>query len=231
MKAIVLLFLISFCFSLNAQTAGTFNSNGPLPALEAINSGVGQPDLRLSGNGILTAGGDLRIYLNDNGPPVGNKFAIFSGDSTEVFNIFESGTASISGSLFACVFSTCSDLRYKKDIQELGTVLDKISKLNAVYYNWDRDKFSEKNFSDRLQIGVIAQEVENIFPELVLTNPEGYKTVAYDRIGPILIEGLKELIQENQVLRKEQEKLNQKITWVESLEKRIFKLEEMLEKN
>jgi uncharacterized small protein (DUF1192 family) len=61
-----------------------------------------------------------------------------------------------------------------------------------VHFEWNTAEFPELNFSRGQQIGVIAQEVEKIFPELVKTDAEGYKSVAYDRLGVIAISAIKQ---------------------------------------
>jgi hypothetical protein len=69
--------------------------------------------------------------------------------------------------------------------------LDKVVKLRGVYFDWNEDE-TNFVFNDGKQIGVIAQEVEEIFPELVKTDENGYKMVDYTKITPVLIEALKE---------------------------------------
>lgn len=82
-----------------------------------------------------------------------------------------------------------SDIRLKTNIKPLPeNTLDKVQQLRGVYFNWK----TEADMGNARQIGVIAQEVEKIFPELVITSPDGYKAVGYDRLGPILIEAIKE---------------------------------------
>jgi len=82
-----------------------------------------------------------------------------------------------------------SDIRLKTNIKPLPeNILDKVEQLRGVYFNWK----TEADMGNARQIGVIAQEVEKIFPELVITSPDGYKAVGYDRLGPILIEAIKE---------------------------------------
>lgn len=69
--------------------------------------------------------------------------------------------------------------------------MDKVVKLRGVYFDWNEDE-TNFVFNDGKQIGVIAQEVEEIFPELVKTDENGYKMVDYTKITPVLIEALKE---------------------------------------
>lgn len=81
-----------------------------------------------------------------------------------------------------------SDRRLKKDIQILDHSLDKMLKVEGVSYNWK----DPKKYSNGLQYGVIAQQVEEIFPNLVDTNAEGMKKVNYMGFISPLIESLKE---------------------------------------
>ena len=86
-----------------------------------------------------------------------------------------------------------SDIRFKKNIQPLENALDKITSLNGVSFDWRNDEFSDKNFKKTKDIGVIAQNVEKAFPELVTTGDDGYKSVAYTSLIAPLIEAVKEL--------------------------------------
>jgi hypothetical protein len=86
-----------------------------------------------------------------------------------------------------------SDVRFKRDIHTLDNVLGKILKLRGVSYEWRSEEFPEKHFTTRPQIGVIAQEVEQEFPELVDTDKNGYKSVNYPALVSPLIESTKEL--------------------------------------
>ena len=91
------------------------------------------------------------------------------------------------GDVYARGNQLTSDSRYKKDIQTLPSALKNILSLRGVSYYWkDRD-------DDTQQIGVIAQEVEKIYPQLVHTNEDGYKSVAYANLVSPLIEAIKEL--------------------------------------
>ncbi|MBN2633573.1 MAG: tail fiber domain-containing protein [Bacteroidales bacterium] len=102
-----------------------------------------------------------------------------------------------------------SDKSLKKNISPLAGSLDKIMKLNGVSYEWKAEQELEQimltkgstrktgdprnfNFPEGKQIGVIAQEVEMVIPELVMTDPEGLKSVDYVKMVPLLIEAIKE---------------------------------------
>ena len=98
----------------------------------------------------------------------------------------------VNGRLKTLGINEISDERYKKDINTLSNALKNIMGMRGVSYNWRRNEYPDKNFDDRLQIGLIAQEVEKIYPELVNTDANGYKSVEYSKLVAILIEALKE---------------------------------------
>ena len=84
-----------------------------------------------------------------------------------------------------------SDRRWKKNITTLDSALYKVQQLRGVSYDWRKDEFPNKHFSDGKQIGVIAQEVEAIVPELVKTDADGFKAVEYANLVAYLIEAIK----------------------------------------
>jgi hypothetical protein len=86
-----------------------------------------------------------------------------------------------------------SDARYKQGITPLADSLDALLRLQGVGYEWKRNAFPEHHFPTGRQIGFIAQEVENIFPELVSTDEKGYKSVNYVAVVPVLVEAIKTL--------------------------------------
>jgi hypothetical protein len=88
---------------------------------------------------------------------------------------------------------TCSsDSRYKSNIQTLSNALHRVMQLNGVSYNWIEDSFPDMGFTDRLQFGLVAQEVQQILPELVYSDPNDYLSIDYVKLSPILIEAIKE---------------------------------------
>ena len=59
----------------------------------------------------------------------------------------------------------------------------------------------DKNFAPGMQIGIIAQELEEQYPELVDIDSDGYKSIQYGKLTAVLLEGIKELKQENDILK------------------------------
>jgi hypothetical protein len=98
----------------------------------------------------------------------------------------------VNGRLKTQGINELSDARYKKDIQTLTNALANIEKLRGVSYDWKQAEFPEKNFEAKHQIGLIAQELELVYPELVNTDADGYKSVDYSKLVAVLIEAVKE---------------------------------------
>ncbi len=111
----------------------------------------------------------------------------------------------------SCGVLSCSDVRYKKNITTIPSALEKLNQIEGVYYHWDTENFKDYDFNDKRQVGIIAQDVEEVFPELVHTKDDGYKVVAYDKMGPILLQAIKEQQEMIEALQLSNEKLVQKI--------------------
>ncbi|TMI74778.1 MAG: hypothetical protein E6H09_02735 [Bacteroidetes bacterium] len=130
------------------------------------------------------------LYLNGNTGRVG----IGTDNPTQKLSV--NGNICYTGSIGAC-----SDIRYKTNLHRIENPLQKILSLNGFYYNWDRKKFPDMEFSDDRQLGFSAQEVEKLFPEIVQTNDKGYKSVDYGRLTPVLVEAVKEQQEEIDALK------------------------------
>ncbi|MCB9207291.1 MAG: tail fiber domain-containing protein [Ignavibacteriales bacterium] len=122
--------------------------------------------------------------------------------STPNDGLYVHGNILYNGSL-----TSTSDERFKTNIETIKNSLDKIKNIRGVTYDWQRSEFPERNFSGEKQIGVIAQEVEKEFPELVLTNDDGYKSVDYAKLTAILIEAIKEQEKKIEKIKKQNEEL------------------------
>jgi len=92
-----------------------------------------------------------------------------------------------------------SDRRLKDEIQPISDPISKINSIGGYSFVWNTEKQNIYNGKD---YGVIAQEIEEILPELVQTRENGYKAVKYDKLVSLLIEGIKELSKEVQELKK-----------------------------
>ena len=127
------------------------------------------------------------------------------------------------GTVIAGVCS--SDLRFKKNIKPFGNILNNFSKLRPVNYDWRTDEFTEKNFGKNRAFGLIAQEVEEAFPDLVVTDEKGYKAVNYSKLPLYTIQAVKELKVENDGLKTQAKELKKQL---EKQQKEINVLKEAL---
>jgi hypothetical protein len=97
-----------------------------------------------------------------------------------------------------------SDCRLKKYIKPIKNALDKIDQIRGVEFDWKvtDDKIAKEVHSfEGHDVGVIAQEIEEVLPEVVTTRDSGYKAVRYEKIVPLLIQGIKELKDEVEILK------------------------------
>lgn len=221
-----------------AVIAGTGSTSGEL-AKNSIVMGSGSS---CSGNGDIVIGDESKaqfnncaIFGNNLSAGYANQFicgkyntytdqtAVFivgngtsKTDTKNIFTIAPDGTVTCTGAM------NSSDARLKTNINPLAYSLQNVQKLRGVTFNWN--KATSPNASNKTQYGFIAQEVEKVFPDLVGTDSNGYKTVNYVGVIPVLTEAIKAQQDEIQELKSENEQLK---STLEQLLKRV----EMLEKN
>lgn len=136
---------------------------------------------------------DLRFYQG------GNKIWIRGGTGNmgiggdpQANKLYVNGSFRVDGT--ACgtsAWSICSDLKFKRDIQGVTEAIDKVMGLRGVSFLWRSEEYEAKNFDDCRHYGVVAQEIEEVLPEVVTEGADGEKAVAYTEIVPVLIEAIK----------------------------------------
>lgn len=108
---------------------------------------------------------------------------------------------------------TClSDARLKTNIQPFPHVLEKLAQLEPVHFDWKPSNPPELHPGSGRQTGLIAQQVEKIFPDMVSVDKDGYRRVNYGQLPYLLLEGVRELKASNDSLRadaKSQRKQNE----------------------
>jgi hypothetical protein len=94
-----------------------------------------------------------------------------------------------------------SDIRLKTNIENIPDALAKVNLLNGVTYNWN-DLAHEVEHKDTSvkEVGVIAQQVNDVLPEVINIRDNGYMAVRYEKMVPLLIEAIKELTEQNRQL-------------------------------
>jgi len=91
-----------------------------------------------------------------------------------------------------------SDVSLKENIINIPSPMDLVSKLNGVLFDWKKDYIDQRGGEDgyfvrKKDVGVLAQDVEKVLPEIVGTRSDGVKAVKYDRLTSLLIECVKDL--------------------------------------
>jgi hypothetical protein len=127
-------------------------------------------------------------------------------DKLQVFGDIRVGTSGTNGCIrnFAgtgIAGSCSSDRRFKKDITPFSHVLDQVTALQPVHYSWRAADFPAQHFGDGRAYGLIAQDVEQVLPELVVTNDDGFKAVDYSELPLLTIQAVKDLKSENDTLK------------------------------
>ena len=124
--------------------------------------------------------------------------AIHSGSSGDYqFNSIGVGTAAsaLAGEIRATNDITAfysSDIRLKENIKPIENALSKVESISGNTYDW-KEGYDEIHSHKGNDVGVIAQEIEEILPQIVTNRDNGYKAVQYEKIVPLLIEAIKEL--------------------------------------
>ena len=142
-------------------------------------------------------------YNDANGPLIGGEF-----DNRIVYiNGSLTATNDITG------FYSSSDKRLKKNIVTIENPLDIINNIRGVRFNWNDEakKVNPGVDLNKIEMGVIAQEIEDHIPEVIKDGLQGYKAVRYEKIVPLLIETIKEQQKQINKLNDRLEKLENKV--------------------
>ena len=148
-------------------------------------------------NLVVLPGGNVGIGVFEDFPTVADKLHVF-GD-------IRVGTTGTNGCLKnfggTGLVGTCvSDRRFKRDITPFDQVLDKFAALQPVNYFWRAGEFPDRHFGNDETYGLIAQDVEETLPELVVTGADGFKAVDYSKLPLLTIQAVKELKEKNDAL-------------------------------
>ncbi|MBB4807599.1 hypothetical protein HNP38_002905 [Chryseobacterium defluvii] len=132
------------------------------------------------------------------------RLTVLSGGNVGIGTASPSTLLHVNGTITASRIQGPSDIRFKTNVKLIENALGKIIKLNGYTYDWkDASQFPGQTLGKGHDVGIIAQEVEKLFPEAVSTNAEGYKAVNYSALIPVLIEALKEQQKQIEGLKKQ----------------------------
>jgi hypothetical protein len=124
--------------------------------------------------GIASTGSTSVVYI----PSSGN---LGIGTTNATSKLTVTGNLLVTGIITATDFNSASDIKLKENVQRIDNPIDKIIKIDGVRFDWKSD--------NKPSMGVIAQNIEEVLPELV--NGEESKTVNYNGIIGLLIECVK----------------------------------------
>ena len=177
-----------FATSTNDVSIGLnrLSTDGEIARFQKDGTTVGSIGVTNSGNNVYYQGGSSK-----SGVEYGSSAWIPFYNYARSDNYVDLGVVSsrfkdahFSGTVNAANFNTTSDATLKTNVETLSGSLDAVKSLRGVSFDWLENGGSE--------IGVIAQEVEAVLPDVVSTNDEGIKSVKYGNMVAVLIEAIKE---------------------------------------
>ena len=160
----------------------SYNGSG---AVTIANTGVTS---NVAGTGVTVSGATGAVTIS-----IGQAVATSSNVQFNSLGVGMAASATagrIDASNDVVAFST-SDIRFKENIVPIENALDKISKISGNTYDW-KVELKDVHGYEGNDVGVIAQEIEAVLPQLVQNRDNGYKAVKYDKLVALLIEGIKE---------------------------------------
>jgi len=194
-----------FFYSASFEKPVVFNStssfNGPISASNVTITGTGSfngsssfYDITVSNSASFNG---LTVFENSssfNNTVTVNADSVFTGSLSIGFTSPATNTVGrIDAANDVVVFST-SDERLKTNIRLIDNPLAKVNAIRGIKFDWIEDpSLQELHGFSGPDVGVVAQEVESVLPDIVSDKFTGYKGVKYDRLVPLLIEAIKEL--------------------------------------
>lgn len=138
---------------------------------------------------------DNNMYFSNYlGAGTNRGFVFRNSIGSELFGIHPNGVRAI-GDIIAY---SASDKRLKDNVKAIENPIEKIKKIGGYSFDWNKNQDTHSGND----IGVIAQEIEEVLPQIVTTRDNGYKAVKYEKLVALLIEGMKEQQKEIDELKK-----------------------------
>lgn len=168
----------------NGSGSFPFNQYGALVLQASTTSGYNNDICFVTGSAAIgsTPSPTVKLRLNESG-----NLRVGDGNNPGSYRLEVNGSINASSEIVAF-----SDERLKENIETIDTALDKVLNLRGVYYT-RKDKEEDNSKINNRYIGVIAQEVEKVIPEVICESSDGIKSVAYGNIVGLLIEAIKDL--------------------------------------
>jgi len=192
------------------DVAGTIRGDSSASAYNFVAAGV----IGKSAAGIGVEG------FSDNGAGVygmgvtgvaarGQQYGLRAACTGQGFAGFFLGNVMVNGNVtYTGTLARASDARYKANVQTLGSALQTVENLRGVTYDYKRRAFPERNFPAGRQVGFLAQEVQSVLPQLVSKDRDGYLSVDYVQVVPVLVEAIKEQQKQIEALKQESRRVH-----------------------
>jgi hypothetical protein len=161
------------------------------------------PTIVVDDKGRITSVSNTSISI-DTGAITSGTLAVARLGGTPTFTGLNVGSASGAGTgeiraSSDIIAHYSSDSRLKTEIQIIPDALQKLKSIDGVTFNWN--SLAENKDTEKREAGVIAQQVQKVLPEIISVRDNGYLAVAYEKLVPLLIEAIKELSAEVEVLK------------------------------
>ncbi|MEM3374763.1 MAG: tail fiber domain-containing protein [Candidatus Woesearchaeota archaeon] len=201
----------------------TYDSDG---YYEASGSGVGV-GLIQSVDRNIGLYKDFRIRFNNTlfqsgSTATTNLLMLTSSGRVGILTTSPAYTLDVAGQAHASSFPTSSDIRFKENITNVSNAIDKVKKIRAVYFDWNKNYTEMGRSTGHRELGVIGQEIEKVIPEVVTYWGDGnYTAVDYSRLSVLAIQAIKEQQKIIESLNKTITLLNEKIEYLEKKNQNI----------
>lgn len=178
-----------------------------------------------------TRNGNVEFYAGNNQPLrmliVGDSGNVGIGTNTPSSLLHVNGTITTPNAVVVT-----SDARYKTNVATLADALDKIEHMRGVAFDWRYGDYPDIQFEAGRQLGFIAQELQEVLPEAVSEDAKGMYSVAYTKVIPVLVEGIKEQESTLEAVKDENRRLDRALEETKQkqilLERRLTALESKL---
>jgi hypothetical protein len=219
--------------TLYSNTSGYFNTAAGIESLYSVTTGTGNVGIGYAGGYNLTTG-NYNIDIGNEGSSGDDDVIRIGGSSGYGSGGFYAGgifgaTVSSGDGIEVLIGSggqlgtVNSSIRFKKDVNNMGTASDRLFQLRPVTYRY---KQAYANGSNPIEYGLIAEEVAQVYPDLVVKSADGQiQTVQYQKLTPMM---LNELQKEHKLLEEQQAKIEQlekQLAALPALEQRLAALE------
>ncbi|ACO61680.1 predicted protein [Micromonas commoda] len=214
--------------SLSGTSTVAFANKITTGDLATLNSATVTTTLHSGGDLTVGTGPKLTVAASSGDVVTAGKIAVAGshGDATKALYV--------TGSVYATgAVTSASDSRFKRDVRSIHDPLAIVRSLEPVTFTFKRDAFPTRDFPVETQAGFLAQDLERVLPHLVTEDDEGYKGVAYERLGVYAVAGVKALDESMERLDESMERLDESMERLQNdtvarLEARVVELERAL---